>query len=145
MYLTRRKLSPNTLAGGGEGGGGGGGRAGGGPEYTCDLGIKKVEKIDYAIHKDGQPIILIECKHWKEDLTSHNGQLFRYFHVSNARFGILTNGIIYRFYTDLVEKNKMDEKPFFEFNMEKYRESQVDKLREFHKSYFYVDTILSTA
>ena len=52
------------------------------PEYTCDLGIKKGEKIDYAIHKDGQPIILIECKHWKEDLTSHNGQLFRYFHVS---------------------------------------------------------------
>ena len=115
------------------------------PEYTCDLGIKKGEKIDYAIHKDGQPIILIECKHWKEDLTSHNGQLFRYFHVSNARFGILTNGIIYRFYTDLVEKNKMDEKPFFEFNMEKYRESQVDKLREFHKSYFDVDTILNTA
>ena len=115
------------------------------PEYTCDLGIKKGEKIDYAIHKDGQPIILIECKHCKEDLTSHNGQLFRYFHVSNARFGILTNGIIYRFYTDLVEKNKMDEKPFFEFNMEKYRESQVDKLREFHKSYFDVDTILNTA
>ena len=79
------------------------------PEYTCDIGIKKGEKIDYAIHKDGQPIILIECKHWKEDLSSHNGQLFRYFHVSNARFGILTNGIIYRFYTDLVEKNKMDE------------------------------------
>lgn len=115
------------------------------PEYTCDLGIKKGEKIDYAIHKDGQPIILIECKHWKEDLTSHNGQLFRYFHVSNARFGILTNGIIYRFYTDLVEKNKMDEKPFFEFNLEKYRESQVEKLREFHKSYFDIDTILNTA
>lgn len=115
------------------------------PEFTCDLGIKKGEKIDYAIHKDGQPIILIECKHWKEDLNSHNGQLFRYFHVSNARFGILTNGIVYRFYTDLVEKNKMDEKPFFEFNMEKYRESQVDKLREFHKSYFDIDTILNTA
>ena len=54
------------------------------PEFTCDLGIKKGEKIDYAIHKDGQPIVLIECKHWKEDLNSHNGQLFRYFHVSNC-------------------------------------------------------------
>ena len=115
------------------------------PEFTCDLGIKKGEKIDYAIHKEGQPIILIECKHWKDDLNSRNGQLFRYFHVSNARFGILTNGIVYRFYTDLVEKNKMDEKPFFEFNMERYRESQVDKLREFHKSYFDIDTILNTA
>lgn len=115
------------------------------PEFTCDIGIKKGEKIDYAIHKDGQPIVLIECKHWKEGLDSHNGQLFRYFHVSNAKFGILTNGIIYRFYTDLIEKNKMDEKPFFEFNMEKYRESQVDKLREFHKSYFNIETILNTA
>lgn len=115
------------------------------PEFTCDLGIKKGEKIDYAIHKDGQPIVLIECKHWKEDLNSHNGQLFRYFHVSNARFGILTNGVVYRFYTDLVEKNRMDEKTFFEFNMEKYRESQVEKLREFHKSYFDIETILNTA
>lgn len=115
------------------------------PEFTCDLGIKKAEKIDYAIHKDGQPIILIECKHWNADLNSHSGQLFRYFHVSNAKFGILTNGIVYRFYTDLIERNKMDEKPFFEFNMEKYRESQVDKLREFHKSYFNIETILNTA
>lgn len=115
------------------------------PEFTCDVGIKKGEKIDYAIHKDGQPIILIECKHWKADLNAHNGQLFRYFHVSNARFGILTNGVIYRFYTDLVEKNKMDEKPFFEFNMERYRGSQVEKLREFHKSYFDIETILNTA
>ena len=54
------------------------------PEFTCDLGIKKGEKIDYAIHKDGQPIVLIECKHWKEDLNSHNGQLFRYFPVVEA-------------------------------------------------------------
>lgn len=115
------------------------------PEFTCDIGTKKGEKIDYAIHKEGQPIILIECKHWKEDLSSHNGQLFRYFHVSNARFGILTNGITYRFYTDLVEKNRMDENPFFEFNMEKYRDTQVDKLREFHKSYFNVESILNTA
>lgn len=115
------------------------------PEFTCDLGIKKGEKIDYAIHKEGQPIILIECKHWKEDLNSHSSQLFRYYHASSAKFGVLTNGIIYRFYTDLIEKNKMDEKPFFEFNMERYRESQVDKLREFHKSYFNVETILNTA
>ena len=76
------------------------------PEYTCDLGIKKGEKIDYAICQDNAPIILVECKHWKENLDAHNSQLFRYFHVSKARFGILTNGIIYRFYTDLVEKNK---------------------------------------
>jgi len=115
------------------------------PEFTCDVGIKKWEKIDYAVHKDGMPIMLVECKHWKADLNTHNCQLFRYFHVSKARFGILTNGVVYRFYTDLVETNKMDEKPFFEFNMERYRASEVDKLREFHKSYFNIDSILNTA
>ena len=29
------------------------------PEFTCDLGIKKGEKIDYAIYKDCQTIMCI--------------------------------------------------------------------------------------
>ncbi len=66
------------------------------PEYVCDIGTKKGEKIDYAIMKDGNPMILIECKHWEHVLNVHEGQLLRYFHVSKARFGILTNGIIYK-------------------------------------------------
>lgn len=67
------------------------------PEMNCDIGMKKGEKIDYAILRDGEPIILIECKHWQQDLNLHDNQLLRYFNVSRARFGVLTNGIIYRF------------------------------------------------
>ena len=115
------------------------------PECVCDVGTKKGEKIDYTICKDGDPIILIECKHWKQDLNLHSGQLLRYYHVSKAKFGILTNGIIYRFYTDLVETNKMDEKPFFELNLEDLRENHIEKLKEFHKSYFNIESILNTA
>lgn len=115
------------------------------PEFVCDIGTKKGEKIDYAIFKEGKPIILIECKHWKQDLSVHDGQLLRYFHVSKAKFGILTNGIIYRFYTDLKESNKMDENPFFEINLIDIRENQIDELKKFHKSYFDMDNILSTA
>lgn len=115
------------------------------PESVCDIGTKKGEKIDYTICKEGEAIILIECKHWKQDLNLHSGQLLRYYHVSKAKFGILTNGIIYRFYTDLVEPNKMDEKPFFEINLEDLRDNQVEKLKEFHKSYFDVESILNTA
>lgn len=115
------------------------------PECVCDIGIKKGEKIDYTICKDGEPIILIECKNWKQDLNLYSGQLLRYYHVSKAKFGILTNGIIYKFYTDLVEPNKMDEKPFFEINIESLKEAQVEKLKEFHKSYFDVYSILNTA
>ena len=115
------------------------------PEMNCDIGSKKGEKIDYAIIKDGDPIILIECKHWKQNLNLHDNQLLRYFTVSNAKFGILTNGIIYRFYTDLKEKNKMDEKPFLEIDLTNLKDSQVDELKKFHKSYFDIDNIVSSA
>ncbi|MDR2026506.1 MAG: type I restriction enzyme HsdR N-terminal domain-containing protein [Prevotellaceae bacterium] len=115
------------------------------PEYVCDIGTKKGEKIDYAILKDGEPILLIECKHWNEDLALHDNQLLRYFHVSKAKFGLLTNGISYRFYTDLETANKMDEKPFLEINMLDLKNNQIDELRKFHKTYFDVEAILSSA
>ncbi|NLI35689.1 MAG: restriction endonuclease [Bacteroidales bacterium] len=115
------------------------------PEMTCDIGTKKGEKIDYAILKDGQPIILMECKHWQQDLNLHDNQLLRYFNVSNAKFGILTNGIVYRFYTDLAEPNKMDNKPFLEVNLLDIKDNQIEELKKFHKSYFDIDIILSSA
>jgi hypothetical protein len=115
------------------------------PEFVADLGIKKGEKVDYCIQKDGQPIIIVECKHWREGLDVHNSQLHRYFHVTATRFGILTNGIVYRFYTDLVEPNKMDDKPFWEINISDLSEANVFELKKFHKTGFDVGQILSTA
>ncbi len=115
------------------------------PEFVADIGIKKGEKVDYAIIKDNQPAILVECKHWGESLDPHNSQLFRYFHTTKAKFGLLSNGVIYRFYTDLIEKNKMDEKPFFEFNVTDIKDNQIEELKKFHKSYFDVGKIQNTA
>lgn len=116
------------------------------PELVADVGTKKGEKVDYAILKDGKPIILFECKKIGGDLSiNHAGQLFRYFHVTAARFGVLTNGLVYRFFTDLEQPNKMDEKPFFEFNILDFKERDVDELKKFAKSSFDIDTILTTA
>ena len=115
------------------------------PEFISDIGLKKGEKIDYAIFKDDKPTILIECKHWNQNLSIHDGQLLRYFHVSKARFGLLTNGIIYRFYSDLVEPNKMDEKPFLEFNITDIRDNQIEELKKFNKLNFDADSIINTA
>lgn len=115
------------------------------PEFIADIGIKKGEKIDYAIFKDGKPTILVECKDWRQNLNLHDGQLLRYFHVSKAKFGLLTNGIVYRFYSDLVELNKMDEKPFLEFNITEIKDSQIEELKKFHKANFDVDSIVNTA
>lgn len=116
------------------------------PEFVADVGVKKGEKVDYAIKLDGKVVMLVECKPCKGALsTQHMSQLYRYFSVTEARFGILTNGIVYWFFTDLEQPNKMDAKPFFEFDMLNYRPAQVEELKKFATGNFDVTTILETA
>ena len=116
------------------------------PEFVCDVGTKKGEKIDYAIMKDGEVQILIECKKIGESLSiNHASQLFRYFHVTSARISILTNGQVYRFFTDLDAPNKMDEKPFLELDLLDIDEYSVPELIKLTKSAFVVDSIINAA
>lgn len=115
------------------------------PEFTADVGIKKGEKVDYAILINGVPTILIEAKWCGAALEKHDSQLFRYFATTNAKFAILTNGIVYRFYTDIDEKNKMDEKPFLEINLLDAKDNQVAELRKFCKDNFDVNYIFNSA
>ena len=115
------------------------------PEYTADVGIKKGEKVDYAILKDGNPVILIECKSCNETLDKHSSQLFRYFGTTSAKFCILTNGIVFQFFTDLEEVNKMDLTPFLEINFENLKDYQINELKKFRKTDFDSDRITSTA
>lgn len=115
------------------------------PEFTADVGTKKGEKVDYAIMKDGKPVILIEAKGVEDPLTKHDAQLFRYFTATEAKFAILTNGIIYKFFTDLEEVNKMDEKPFLEVDLLDLNEIKVAELKKFTKDNFDIDTIFDTA
>jgi len=116
------------------------------PEYVCDIGTKKGEKIDYAIRKGGEIQILVECKKIGEPLNlNHASQLFRYFHVTSARISILTNGQVYRFFTDLDAPNKMDEKPFLELNLLDIDEHQLPELEKLTKSAFDLDSIINAA
>jgi hypothetical protein len=116
------------------------------PEFTSDIGTKKGEKVDYAIKKDNEIIILVECKWCGADLhQGHASQLYRYFSATEARFAILTNGISYEFYSDIDEPNKMDSKPFFSFNILNFQDHQVNELKKFTKSAFSLDDILTTA
>lgn len=115
------------------------------PEFIADVGVKKGEKVDYCIQWDNAPAIIVECKHWKDVLTNHNSQLHRYFHVTSARFAILTNGILYRFYTDLDAPNVMDEKPFLEFSIDKLNDGIVNELKKFTKSNFDINEIVNNA
>ena len=114
------------------------------PEMDCDL-TKKGDKIDYAIMKDSEPILLIECKHCRQKLDIHSTQLSKYYAASNARFGVLTNGVEYRFYADLDKTNIMDEKPFLIVNVLDLSDGDIEQLKKFHKSYYNESDILGTA
>jgi len=115
------------------------------PEFTADVGIKKGEKVDYAIMKDGLPAILIECKSCTDILDRHTSQLYRYFGTTKAKFGILTNGLVYKFYTDLDELNKMDLQPFMEFDILNIKDSLIPQVKKFCKESFNEEQIFDTA
>ncbi|MCF6250555.1 MAG: type I restriction enzyme HsdR N-terminal domain-containing protein [Methylococcaceae bacterium] len=116
------------------------------PEFTADTGTKKGEKVDYALIKDDEVQILIECKKFGEKLSpKHANQLFRYFSVTSARVAILTNGVQYEFYTDLDAPNKMDEKPFLMLNLSDIDEHIVPEIKKLTKSSFDVDSIVDAA
>ena len=115
------------------------------PEFTSDVGIKKGEKVDYAIVLDKKIIMLIECKGINDPLMKHDTQLIRYFQACEARFAILTNGQVFKFFTDLDDHNRMDSKPFFEFDLLNIKEQQIAELKKFHKAYFDIDKIVGTA
>lgn len=117
------------------------------PEFTCDVATKKGEKIDYAIMKDGEPTMLIECKRAGMKLQKQQqSQLIRYFSTNRCRIAILTNGIIYHFFSDLNTPNIMDDEPFLSFNLLEddstiYRSS----VQQFQKETFDVKNVISKA
>lgn len=115
------------------------------PEFTADIGKKKNEKVDYAIMVDGKPLILIEAKSHTEPLDRHKTQLERYFTVTDSKFAILTNGIEYRFYSDLEKPNIMDENPFLVINLLNLKDRDIKELEKFKSENFNIDKILSMA
>lgn len=116
------------------------------PEFTADVGVKRGEKVDYAINHNGDIQILIECKRINDSLKpEHASQLFRYFSVTNARIAILTNGEIYQFYTDLDAPNKMDAKPFLVLDLNDIDSTLVGEVKKLTKEVFDLESILSAA
>lgn len=116
------------------------------PEFIADVGVKKGEKVDFAVKIDGKIAMLIEAKPVSSRLgDAQFSQLFRYFTVTEARLAILTNGKEAWFFSDTDEPNKMDKKPFFTFDFQKHDKSQVDELARFQKGSFAIDSIIEAA
>ncbi|OYT15052.1 MAG: hypothetical protein B7C24_15060 [Bacteroidetes bacterium 4572_77] len=111
------------------------------PEAVADVSTYNGSKVDYCIKKDGQPIMILECKHWNKNIDSYTKQLSSYFVNSNINIAIITNGIEYRFYSDTIRPNIMDDEPFFAFFITEIEEQTVKYLSFFTKDSFHSDTI----
>lgn len=118
------------------------------PEFGADLdvpGVPKNKKIDYGILIEGKPIILIECKYHTDKLLEGYKQLFHYGVATDTRIGVLTNGVIYRFYADLDKPGKLDEAPFLELDMLNLQEPLVEELKKLTKPALSVSEMLTAA
>lgn len=116
------------------------------PEFTADVGIKKGEKVDYAIMRDGEVQILIECKaSTGAPKIEHASQLFRYFSTTNARIAALTNGVVWQFFTDLDAPNKMDAKPFLVLDLLDIDDTLIPEVQKLSKDSFDLESIISAA
>ena len=117
------------------------------PEFTADIGIKKGEKVDYAVAINNQPAILIEVKSARTSLQAQSmNQLLRYFGVTEEKIAILTNGIQYQFFSDLGKTNIMDTNAFLIVDLvQSIRDSEIVEIKKYHKNYFDREKILSSA
>lgn len=115
------------------------------PEYVADFAIKKAgqfEKVDYALAINGTIVMLVEAKARGQKAEAHDGQLSRYFNgLLTTKVAVITNGIEYRFFTDLRHTNVMDKEPFFSFNILEYDAKDIENLKLFHRDNFDVASI----
>lgn len=116
------------------------------PEFTADVGVKRGEKVDYAILKEGKVQILMECKKLGDTLDlKYASQLFRYFAVAEARIAILTNGQEYHVFTDADMPNRMDEKPFMVFDLLDIDRGLLPEIQKLSKADFDLESVVSAA
>lgn len=121
------------------------------PEHLADFDPATQNKVDFAILRDGAPVIAIECKQVGADLASSRGQLCRYFNaLPEVKLGILTNGILFEFFVDSADPNIMDDEPFLTIDLETVARAGVqdeilETLVSATKEYYDPDTIAEAA
>jgi len=119
------------------------------PEYVADFATRRAgqfEKVDYALAINGTKVMLVEAKARGQKAEAHDGQLSKYFNaLLTTKVAIVTNGVEYRFFTDLRDKNVMDKEPFFTFNILEYDTKDIDNLKFFHRDNFEVTAITNHA
>jgi hypothetical protein len=117
------------------------------PEFIADFAVKRagqLEKIDYAICDNGNPVLFIECKSHDQELTDHTGQLARYFNATpSVRIAVITNGVRLKVFTDLQQPNLMDTRPWLEIDLMNLKPVELDALHRLRKTEYAADVVVA--
>ena len=116
------------------------------PEFTADF-VASNRKVDYALKIEGKPIVFVEFKTATKNLSfEHTVQLQHYFSTKlDVRFGIVTNGLEYRFFADIDNPNVMDDEPFLIVDLLNANDELLRELTAFSKSEFAIERTLLKA
>lgn len=108
------------------------------PEYKVDFGKdRSVKPIDWAFFQNGRPMFVVEAKESSRKLLGYDEQLADYFAKSpEIKLGILTNGIQWRFFTDVMHQNMMDKEPFLRWDVFSDEKPPLDFLTILQKAQF---------
>ncbi|MCL2624817.1 MAG: type I restriction enzyme HsdR N-terminal domain-containing protein [Planctomycetaceae bacterium] len=114
-------------------------------EFPIDKG-RNQDYVDLVIMRDGKPCIAVECKKGDISNPAWRKQLKNYFqNLPDAKFGVLTNGVKYQFFSDKDQTNVMEEKPFFEFDVTDLKDTEIEILRSFYRGIFDLGAVASIA
>jgi predicted type IV restriction endonuclease len=96
------------------------------PEADASFSDKFKNRVDYAISKEGVPVIAVEAKKVGSLSESNRGELKGYYNaVLTVKLGILTDGLIYQLYSDTEEENLMDNEPFAVVDLAQVAQEQI--------------------
>jgi predicted type IV restriction endonuclease len=96
------------------------------PEADASFSDKFKNRVDYAISKEGVPVIAIETKKVGSLSTANRGELKGYYNaVPTVKLGILTDGLVYQLYSDTDQENLMDDEPFAVVDLTQVAQEQI--------------------
>lgn len=96
------------------------------PEADASFSDKFKNRVDYAISKEGVPVIAVEAKKVGSLSTANRGELKGYYNaIPTVKLGILTEGLIYQLYSDTEDENLMDDAPFAVVDLTQVAQEQI--------------------
>lgn len=89
------------------------------PEHAAQMPDGTPATASFAILKDGAPVIALTCRSVGSDPSQGWPALSRYFaNQRSVKLAVLTNGIVYSFYVDSDEPDRLDSEPFMTLDLE---------------------------